>query len=107
MGLVERLGRRFGDWVAMKKSTGTWFVYVLECTNGRLYTGITTDVEKRFAKHSTGKGAMFTRLNRPLRMLGATSCLNRSEASKLEWSIKTLKPQQKRALVLQWAIKED
>ena len=85
-----------------KKPTALWFVYLLECTNGRLYTGITTDLAARFRKHSSGKGAMFTRLNRPARMIAAKQCENRSEASKLEWAIKSLKTQQKRVKASQW-----
>jgi putative endonuclease len=95
---------RKNDRIVMKSSDSPWFVYVLECSHGRLYTGITTNLEDRFSKHRRGKGAMFTRLNRPLRMIGATPCSNRSEASKLEWKIKLLKPQQKRALVAEWPI---
>ena len=87
-----------------RKPSGDWFVYVLECANGRLYTGITTDLERRFQQHKSGKGAMFTRLNRPARMLASMPCKNRSEASKLEWNIKKLSVQQKRALVAQWPI---
>ena len=90
----------------VKSSASQWFVYLLECTNGRLYTGITTSPEKRFQKHCSGKGAMFTRLNRPLRMIGARPCSNRSDASKIEWMIKKMTPQQKRTLALQWPIKD-
>jgi len=81
-----------------------WFVYLLECTNGRLYTGITVDLEKRFLKHCSGKGAMFTRLNAPAKIIAAKRCKNRSEASKLEWAIKQLKPQQKREQASQWTV---
>jgi putative endonuclease len=91
---------------AKKKSKSAWFVYVLECANGRLYTGITTDLENRFATHCAGKGAMFTRLNRPKQMIGATPCKNRSAASKLEWKIKSLKVEQKKALAATWAVKQ-
>lgn len=83
-----------------------WFVYLLECTNGRLYTGITPDLAERFRKHSTGKGAMFTRLNKPLRMIAATPCANRSEASRLERLIKTLTPTQKRLMTETWPVKD-
>jgi len=85
-----------------KKSSGPWFVYILECVNGRLYTGITTQLEQRFAKHSSGKGAMFTKLNRPSRMIAAKICKDRSEASKLEWVVKSLRPEKKRMLGLGW-----
>ncbi|MDX2028853.1 MAG: GIY-YIG nuclease family protein [Alphaproteobacteria bacterium] len=79
-----------------------WFVYLLECTNGRLYTGITTDLAERFRKHSSGKGAMFTRLNRPSHMIGAKPCKDRSEASKREAAMKRLTPAQKRLAASRW-----
>ncbi|HEU0118225.1 MAG TPA: GIY-YIG nuclease family protein [Alphaproteobacteria bacterium] len=88
----------------MKKPSSKWFVYLLECKNGRLYTGITTDLEKRFQKHSLGKGAMFTRLNKPARMLGAKPCRNRSIASKLEYAVKQLTPAKKRAMAAEWSV---
>lgn len=79
-----------------------WFVYILECVNGRLYTGITIDIERRFKEHKAGRGAMFTRLNRPRHMIGATVCLDRSEASRLEAHIKTLSTDKKRTLAAAW-----
>jgi putative endonuclease len=65
-----------------------WFVYLLECENGRLYTGISTDVEKRFAAHLSGKGAFFTRLNRPKRILGAHPFPDRSSALRAEAALR-------------------
>ena len=85
-----------------KKPVSRWFVYLLECNNGRLYTGITTDVKARFNKHSSGKGAMFTRLNRPSHIIGMRKCRDRSEASKLEAAIKRLGPEQKRIIAARW-----
>ncbi len=82
--------------------TNSWFVYLLECLNGKIYTGITTDVEARFKKHLTGKGAKFTKMNPPLHIIGIKSCANRSEASKLEYQIKQLSALKKRALSLDW-----
>ena len=53
-------------------SSGTiWWVYLLECTSGRIYTGVSPDVVKRVEKHMFGKGALFTRLNKPQRLLTA------------------------------------
>jgi putative endonuclease len=83
-----------------------WYVYLLQCQNGSLYTGITTDVARRFAKHGSGKGAKFTRSNPPQKILAATPCANRAEASKLEWRVKTLTPIQKRALAAEWPLQE-
>ncbi len=81
-----------------------WFVYLLECTNGRLYTGITPDLFERFRKHAQGKGAMFTRLNKPVRMIAAIPCADRSEASRLERLMKGLTPTQKRFMAQQWPL---
>lgn len=82
--------------------TNSWFVYLLECVNSKIYIGITTDVEARFNKHLTGKGAKFTKMNPPLRIIGIKSCANRSQASKLEHQVKQLSALQKRALSLDW-----
>jgi putative endonuclease len=85
-------------------SAKPWFVYLLECRNGRLYTGIAVDLAARFAAHRSGKGAMFTRLNPPRRMLAAQPCASRSEALKLEHAVKQLRVPAKRALARQWAL---
>lgn len=79
-----------------------WFVYLLECENGRLYTGISTDPLRRLAEHQAGKGAMFTRLNRPQRLLATRVCADRSEALRLEYRIKQLKTAEKRTLAASW-----
>jgi putative endonuclease len=89
-----------------KLSTTPWFVYLLECRNGKLYTGITVDLHKRFALHDAGKGAKFTRINPPQRMIAATPCQNRSEATKLEFRVKALKPEQKLQLAETWPLRE-
>ncbi len=68
--------------------SATWFVYILECANGRLYTGITVDLERRFKAHASGRGGLFTRRNRPYRLLAAKRCADRSAASRLEAEIK-------------------
>lgn len=76
----------------------TWFVYVLECKGGKLYTGITNDLACRFAKHASGKGAIFTRLNPPIRLLASQACASKSEAAKSEYRLKQLP----RASKLEW-----
>lgn len=80
-----------------------WHVYVLECQNGRLYTGISTDPVRRFREHATGKGARFTRANPPLTMLGSSVCLSRSDALRREYALKQLSAPAKRQVVQQWA----
>jgi putative endonuclease len=80
------------------KITSAWFVYLLECRNGKIYTGIATDVDARFNTHLAGKGAKFTKMNPPSHLIASKQCENRSEASKLEYQIKQLTPAKKRAL---------
>ena len=69
---------------------GDWYLYLLECRDGRTYAGIARDVEARFEQHASGKGARFTRANPPVRILGATLLSDRSEASKAEHALKKL-----------------
>ncbi|MBR5514076.1 MAG: GIY-YIG nuclease family protein [Ruminococcus sp.] len=77
-----------------------YFVYIIKCRDERLYTGITTDIERRFAEHSEGKkGAKFTRANPPEEIMAVWSCDGRSVASKLEYAIKRLKRIQKLQLI--------
>jgi len=75
----------------------SWFLYVLECEGGSLYTGIAVDVEKRFAMHASGKGAKYTRSHRPRRILAVKAFEDRSTASKAEHALKQLTPTAKRA----------
>jgi putative endonuclease len=75
-----------------------WFVYLIECRDGSLYTGIATDVDRRYAEHIAGKGARYTRSHPPLRLLACFEHPDRSSASRAEYAIKQLAPAQKRAL---------
>ncbi len=72
-----------------------WHLYLLECTDGSLYTGVTTDVPTRFAAHQSGKGARYTRSHKPLRLLASIPVGTRSEALKAELAIKRLPKDQK------------
>ena len=73
-----------------------WFVYVLECTGGTLYTGISTDVARRFEQHRTGKGARYTRARPPLRLLASFRFDSQSQALKAEIAFKKLRAVAKR-----------
>ena len=75
-----------------------WFVYILECRDGSLYTGVAIDVDKRYAEHASGKGARYTRSHPPARLLAAFPHPDRSSALKAEIAIKKLSPDAKRAL---------
>lgn len=79
-----------------------WFVYLLECRDGSLYTGITVDVARRYAQHLAGTGARYTRSHPPSRLLGHCAYPDRAQASRAEHAIKRLKPDQKRALSDSW-----
>jgi putative endonuclease len=76
-----------------------WYLYMIETTCGKLYTGITTNIEKRFNDHSTGKGAKFFRIFKPLKVVHEELFENRSEASKREIEIKKLSRSQKIRLI--------
>jgi putative endonuclease len=78
--------------------TETWWLYVLECRGGVLYTGIAKDVDARFAAHLSGTGAKFTRLNRPLRILAKATMPTKGAALRAEYAFK----QASRAVKLQW-----
>ncbi len=76
----------------------SWFLYLIECEDGSLYTGITTDVEARFAQHANGTGARYTRARKPRAVLAWFPLPDRSIASRAEYWVKRLTPVQKRAL---------
>ena len=81
-----------------------YYVYLLECRGGRLYTGITTDIERRLAEHRGGRrGARFTRAHPPVKLLAACRAGTRSAALRLEAALKRLKPAEK----LRWAASLD
>jgi putative endonuclease len=72
-----------------------WFVYMIEAENGRLYTGITTDTERRWLEHQSGKGAKFFRSSPPKRFRLREGAFDRSTALRLESRIKRLPRAQK------------
>ena len=80
-------------------ATRPWFVYLRECRNGRLYTGITTDVIRRLQQHQSGKGAKALRGKGELTLVFHCPVGDRSQASKLEYQIKQLSKKQKEQLV--------
>ena len=75
-----------------------WYLYLIECRDGSIYTGITVDVEARYAAHADGKGARYTRSHPPRRLLASIEYPDRSSASRAEYETKQLSPSEKRAL---------
>ena len=76
-----------------------WQVYIILCEDNSLYTGITTDVQRRFAQHLTGTGAKYFRGHSPLRLVYLEDGHDRSSASRREAEIKKLRPEDKRRLI--------
>ena len=77
-----------------------WFVYMLRCADNSLYTGITTDLERRVAEHNhSDKGAKYTRCRRPVRLVYNETIHSKRAAYKREWAIKQLSKTQKEALI--------
>lgn len=77
----------------------TWFLYILRCRDGSLYTGITTDVEKRLEAHRSGNGAKYTRGRGPLTLVYREMCGSHSDALKRECQIKALTRKEKLKLL--------
>ncbi len=75
-----------------------WFLYLIECVDGSIYTGIAIDVAARYAAHAAGKGARYTRAHPPARLLATQPHPDRSSALRAEYRIKQLPAAAKRAL---------
>lgn len=76
-----------------------WYLYILRCGDGSLYTGITTDVSARFEAHQKGKGAKYTRGRGPLELVYTEKCENHSQTLKREIAVKTLQREEKEKLI--------
>ena len=73
-----------------------WYVYIVQCVVGSLYTGITVDLDRRLNEHNTSnKGAKYTRSRRPVQMMYSETHETRSLASKREYAIKQLTRKEK------------
>jgi len=80
-----------------------WFLYLIECADGALYTGIALDPAARYALHRAGKGAKYTRANRPVRLIGVIPYPDRGSATRAEIAFKKLKAAEKRARIGEFA----
>ncbi len=81
-----------------------WFLYLIECRDGSIYTGIAIDVTSRYAAHVRGKGARYTRSHPPKRLLAAIAYPNRSSALSAEYAVKQITATEKRAYALLLAL---
>ena len=76
-----------------------WYLYILRCGDGSLYTGITTDVEARLETHRSGKGAKYTRGRGPLELVYREECEDHSQALKRELAVKAMSREEKQKLI--------
>lgn len=76
----------------------TWYLYILRCGDGSLYTGITTDVSRRLKAHRQGVGAKYTRGRGPLELMYQECCGTHSQALRRELEVKSLRRPEKEAL---------
>ena len=77
----------------------SYWLYILRCADGSLYTGITTDVKRRLAQHQSGKGAKYTRGRGPLTLVYQEACADKPAALRREWAVKRLPRAEKLALI--------
>ena len=76
-----------------------WYLYILECADGTLYTGITDDIPRRIERHNSGKGAKYTRSRGPVQLRYQEECGSRSDASKREYEVHHMTRQEKLELI--------
>ena len=81
-----------------RSPTRTWYVYILRCADGSLYTGITTDLTRRIRQHNDGTASRYTRSRRPVKLVYQERKRSQSSALKREAAIKKLTRRQKSAL---------
>ena len=84
-----------------RSAQNEWHVYMLQCADSTLYTGVTTDLQRRLCQHNgeLAGGARYTRARRPVRLVWWRKCLNRSAAQQEEASLRRLSRGQKLTLV--------
>jgi putative endonuclease len=83
-------------------AAGLWVVYLVRCSDGTLYCGVTNDLDSRIAAHNAGKGAKYTKSRRPVELVCASRKMTKSEAFKLEHRVKRL-PARRKAIEITMA----
>lgn len=84
----------------MNETCKQWWVYILQCADNTLYTGITIDLQRRIAEHNSAKGgAKYTRARKPVSLIYFEEVKNRSVASKREYQIKKMHLKKKLAII--------
>lgn len=72
------------------RKPAAWYVYMLRCADGSLYTGVATDLERRLLEHNSGKGARYTRGRTPVSLVYRERCVDRRMAARREYAIKRM-----------------
>ena len=86
--------RRNAEWFAMNQKR--WFVYIVKCSDNTLYTGVTTDIDRRIHEHNhTKKGAKYTMSRRPVTLVACKVFRIKSNAFKVEYKVKQKKKHEK------------
>jgi putative endonuclease len=83
----------------VKRNSAMWYIYILECADGSLYTGSTTDMSRRLKEHNSGQGGNYTRMRYPVKLLLTEPHQSRSLAQKREAQIKRWTRDKKLALI--------
>jgi predicted GIY-YIG superfamily endonuclease len=102
-GEVETKAKELAVMKLMKKLAERWFVYILRCADGSLYTGITKDVDRRLEQHNAGTASRYTRSRLPVTREYQEEQPNQSLALKRELAIKAMSRQKKESLIRQLA----
>ena len=90
--------------VKKKSKKEAWYVYMVECADQTIYTGITNNLSQRIATHNLGKGAKYTRSRYPVLLKASWKYPSRSEAGKAEYAFKKLSRKQKLELIISAAV---
>ena len=79
--------------------TSGWFVYIVECSDNTLYTGVAKDIEARVAEHNAGRGAKYTRARLPVALVYSEKAKDKSTALRREHALKRMRASDKRSLI--------
>lgn len=103
---AEASAREAEPAIELRADERPWFVYLLSCRGGRIYTGVTPDLVARMRKHRAGTGAKFTRAHPPESLLAAKRFASRGAALSMEHQMKQLPALEKRTLARTWCEEE-
>lgn len=92
---LEDFNRALVGKIKVIETYQQWYIYILKCSDGTLYTGITNNLDKRIKQHNEGKGAKYTRGRGPVALVKFFTRFTKGEALKLEYQIKQLSKEEK------------